>query len=135
MSEKQVQKCHAVNTSLYRSGWAFNWSCRMENLLQPIRSTTQILVVRSHQYGISALVPRISFAGKPGVASQLYSQVRIRGARGLITSENNAVDLMFGCITGDYGDHETIKFFKAPSSLLDWSMPSWKYHKEESKCL
>ena len=42
---------------------------------------------------------------------------------------------MFGCVTGDYGDNETINFFKAPSSLLDWSMPSWKYHKEESKCL
>ena len=57
------------------------------------------------------------------------------GCKRLITSENNAVALMFGCITGDYGDHETIKFFKAPSSLLDWSMPSRKYHKEESKCL
>ena len=70
------------------------------------------------------------------MASQLFSQVRSRGARGLITSENNAVDLkMFGCVTGDYGDNETINFFKAPSSLLDRSMPSWKYHKEESKCL
>ena len=57
------------------------------------------------------------------------------GCKRLITSENNAVALMFGCITGDYGDHETIKFFKAPSSLLDRSMPSRKYHKEESKCL
>ena len=116
-------------------GRAFNWLCRVENLLQPIRSTTQTLVVRSHQYGISALVPQISFAGKPEVVSQLFSQVRSRGARGLITSENKAVDLMFGCITGDYRDHETIKFFKAPSSLLDRSMSSWKYHKEESKCL
>ena len=68
------------------------------------------------------------------MASQLFSQVRSRCKR-LITSENNAVALMFGCITGDYGDHETIKFFKAPCSLLDRSMPSWKYHKEESKCL
>ena len=102
MSEKQAQKCHAVNTSLYRSGWAFNWSCRVENLLQRIRSTTQSLVVRSHQYGISVLVPQISFARKPEVASQLFSQVRSRGARGLITSENNTVDLMFGCVTGDY---------------------------------
>jgi len=74
----------------------------MESLLQPIRSTTQILVVRSHRCGISALVPQISFAGKPEVASQLFSQVRSRGARGLITSENKAVDLMFGFITGDY---------------------------------
>ena len=80
----------------------FLCTLRVENLLQPIRSTTQILVVRSHQCGISALVPQISFAGKPEVVSHLFSQVRSRGARGLITSENNAVDVMFGCIAGDY---------------------------------
>ena len=31
---------------------ASDWSCRERNLLQPIRSTTQIRVVTSHQYGI-----------------------------------------------------------------------------------
>ena len=35
----------------------------MGNLIQPIRSTTQILVVRRHQYGISALVSQTSFGG------------------------------------------------------------------------
>ena len=41
------------------------WSCRVGNLLQPIRSTTQIWVVTRHQYGISVLVSQTSyFAGK-----------------------------------------------------------------------
>ena len=30
---------------------AFDWSCRVGILIQPIRSTTQIWVVRRHQYG------------------------------------------------------------------------------------
>ena len=37
-------------------GSASDWSCRVENFLQPIRSTTQIWVVTRHQYGISAFV-------------------------------------------------------------------------------
>ena len=37
-------------------GSASDWSCRVENLLQPIRGTTQIWVVTRHQYGISTLV-------------------------------------------------------------------------------
>ena len=36
-------------------------SCRMANLLQPIRSTTQIWVVMRHQFGISVLVSLMSF--------------------------------------------------------------------------
>ena len=35
-----------------------------ENLLQPIRSTTQIWVVTRHQYGMSALVSQTSFRGE-----------------------------------------------------------------------
>ena len=31
------------------------------NLLQPIRSTMQSLVATRHQYGISVLVPQVSF--------------------------------------------------------------------------
>ena len=34
---------------------AFDWSCRVRNLLPSIRSTTQIWVVTRHQYGISPL--------------------------------------------------------------------------------
>ena len=50
-------------------GNASDWSCRAGNLLQPIRSITQIWVVTRHQYGISALVSQTSFRGKPVVAS------------------------------------------------------------------
>ena len=42
-------------------GSASDWSCHVGNLIQPIRSTTQIWVVTRHQYGISALVSQTSF--------------------------------------------------------------------------
>ena len=44
--------------------------------IEPIRSTTQTLVVTLNQYGISALVPKPSFIG--GVAKfRVLSQERI----------------------------------------------------------
>ena len=43
------------------TGNSSDWSCREENLLQPIRSTMQSLVVIRLQYGISVLVPQVSF--------------------------------------------------------------------------
>ena len=43
-----------------------NWSCRKGNLLQPIRSSNQVLVTR-HQYGISVLVLQESFLGEMSV--------------------------------------------------------------------
>ena len=36
----------------------------MGNLIQPIRSTTQIWLVTRHQYGMSALVSQTSFGGE-----------------------------------------------------------------------
>ena len=45
-------------------GSAFDWSCRVGNLMQPIRSTTQIWVVTRHHYAISALVSQISLGGE-----------------------------------------------------------------------
>ena len=48
---------------------ASDWSCCVGNLIQPIRSTTQIWVVMRHQYGISVLVSQTSFGRKPVVAS------------------------------------------------------------------
>ena len=45
-------------------GRASDRSCRAVNLLQPIRSTTQIWVVTRHQYGISALYSQTSFRGE-----------------------------------------------------------------------
>ena len=41
-------------------GSVSDWSWRVRNLPQPIRSTTQIWVVTRHQYGISALVSQTS---------------------------------------------------------------------------
>ena len=37
-----------------------DWSCRVGNSIQPIRSTTHIWVVTRHQYGISTLVSQMS---------------------------------------------------------------------------
>ena len=58
---------------------ACDWSCRAKNLLQPIRSSTQIWVVTRHQYGLSALVSQTSFRGETsvGVAKcRLFSQAK-----------------------------------------------------------
>ena len=51
-------------------GSASDWSCHRGNLLQPIRSTSQIWVITRHQYGISALFLGRHFTGKPVVASR-----------------------------------------------------------------
>ena len=61
-------------------GSASDWSCRVGNLIQPIRSTTQIWVVTRHQYGISALVSQTSFRWETsgGVSKyRLFSQVTL----------------------------------------------------------
>ena len=45
-------------------GSVSGWSCRVGNLIQPIRSTTHISVGTRHQYGISAFVSQTSFGGE-----------------------------------------------------------------------
>ena len=46
-------------------GSASDWSCRVGNLIKPIRSTAQIWVVTRHQYGTSsAFVSETSFGGE-----------------------------------------------------------------------
>ena len=62
--EKRAQKFRTVDTSLSRSGYASDWSCHVWNLIQPIRSTTQVLVVTCHQCGICALVSQTLFGGE-----------------------------------------------------------------------
>ena len=60
-------------------GSASDWSCRVGNLIQPIRSTTQIWVVTRHQYGISVLVSQTSFGRETSgsIANcRLFSQAR-----------------------------------------------------------
>ena len=58
-------------------GSACDWSCRVGNLIQPIRGTTQIWVVTRHQQGISALVSQTPFGGKTSgsvAKCRLFSQ-------------------------------------------------------------
>ena len=61
-------------------GSASDWSCHLGNLIQSIRSTTQIWVVTRHQYGISALVSQTSFGGETRGSSVakcwLFSQAK-----------------------------------------------------------
>ena len=45
-------------------GYASDWLWRVGNLIQPIRSTTQIWAVTLHQYGISALETQTPFFGE-----------------------------------------------------------------------
>ena len=57
-SEERAQKFHTNDVSLPRFGFCF-WLVKANS--QPVRSTTQISVVTSHQYGISTLGPQTSF--------------------------------------------------------------------------
>ena len=66
-------------------GSASDWSCRVGNLLQPIKSATQNWVVTLHQYGIPALVSQTSFRAETneGVAKcRLFSQATLTVAKG-----------------------------------------------------
>ena len=58
-------------------GSASDWLNQISHVARPIRSTTQILVVTPHQYGISALVSQMSFGRETSVSiakCQLFSQ-------------------------------------------------------------
>ena len=60
-------------------GSASDWLCCARNLIQLIRSTTQIWVVRHRQYEISALVSQTSFGRETSgsiAKCQLFSQAR-----------------------------------------------------------
>ena len=71
-------------TRLYPDmGSASDWSCRVGNLIQAIRRTTQIWVVTRHQYGISALVSKTSFGGETSgsvAKCRLFSQATVTRA-------------------------------------------------------
>ena len=62
-SGERLQKFHTDDVSQPRSGSASDWSCRVGNLLRPIRSTTPMCAVTRHQYGITALVSQSQFCG------------------------------------------------------------------------
>ena len=54
-----LMKCHYTDL-----GSASDWSCHVGNLIQPIRSTTQVWVVMHHQCGISVLVSQMAFGSE-----------------------------------------------------------------------
>ena len=58
-------------------GSASDWLNRISHAVRPIGSTTQIWVVKRHQYGISALVSQTSFDGETSSSvakCRLFSQ-------------------------------------------------------------
>ena len=70
-----LMRCHYSDQSS-----ASDWSCREGNLLQPIRSTTQIWVVTRNQYGILRSFLGPHFVWKPVAALRnvgLFSQVTL----------------------------------------------------------
>ena len=72
MQNSMLMMCHYPNL-----GNACDWLCRKGNLLQSIKSTTQIWVVVCHQYEISVVVAQMSFREETsdGVAKfGLFSQ-------------------------------------------------------------
>ena len=56
-----IQKWESV---IFSCGSASDWLKQIFYAARPIRSTTHIWVVMHHQYGISALVSRMSFGGE-----------------------------------------------------------------------
>ena len=69
MSQKWAPKIHTDDLSLPRSCSAsHDWSYHKGNLLQPVRSTTQIWVVMCPQYGTFALFSQTSVVASWNVA-------------------------------------------------------------------
>ena len=88
--EKRLQKFHTDDLS----GSASDWSCRVENLLQPIRSNNQVRVVSFHQYGISAVVSQTSFRGETSgcvAKCQLFSQAILDSDNCSITCNTHVI--------------------------------------------
>ena len=75
-SEKRAHKFHTDDAHYPDLGRASDWSCRVGNLPQPIRSPTQVWEVTRHQYGIS-LVSQTLFGGETSgsvAKCRLFSQ-------------------------------------------------------------
>ena len=70
-------------------GSVSHWSCHVGNLIQPMRSTTQIWVVTRHQYGLSVLVSQTSFGGETSdsvAKCRMFSRAIFIGVYLLFTS-------------------------------------------------
>ena len=86
-------------------GSASHWLKQIFHAI-PIRITTQIWVMKRHQYGISAVVAQTSFPGETNgdvVKCQLFSQVIIvkpwsqfRNLHSAMTYLNHKTDVAFG---------------------------------------
>ena len=73
-------------------GSASNWSCRVGNLIQPIRSTIKIRVVTRYQYRISVLVSQTSFGRETSgsvAKCRLFSQAIVKLTHNLLSGKQN----------------------------------------------
>ena len=64
---------------------------QISHTARPIRSTTQIGVVRCHQYGISVLISQMSFGGETNgniAKCQLFSQAIIGIKKGKMINDS-----------------------------------------------
>ena len=80
-SGKRAQKFPIDGVSPPTSGSTSDWSCSVGNLIQPFRTTTQILAATRHQYGISVLVSQTSFGGETSgsiAKCRLFSQANTK---------------------------------------------------------
>ena len=81
-SKERAQKYHTDDVSLPWSRSGFDWSRLVGNVLQPIRSSTQIWVATRQQYGSSALASQTSLRGNTIIGSvekcRLLSQARLK---------------------------------------------------------
>ena len=75
-------------------GRASDWSFRVENSLQPIRSNNQVRVVTRHQNGISALDSPTSFRGETSgcvAKCRLFSQAILDSVNCRITCNTHRI--------------------------------------------
>ena len=97
-SEERAQKFHTDDVSLHRSDRPLDWSCCEGHLPQSIRSTAQIWVLTSNQYGlISALVPQTSFDGKTCVVianDRLFFQAGVRYVINFLQAEKSELSVL-----------------------------------------
>ena len=78
-SEERAQKFHTDDVATPELSIASDLSYREGNLLRPIRNTTQIWVVTSHQYVSFSVIRQKSFRGETSddaVRCQLFSQIK-----------------------------------------------------------
>ena len=114
-TEKGAQKFHTDDASLPRSGSASDWLNQISHAAWPIRSTTQIWVVTSHQYGISALFSQTSFRGE---TSGSVSKCRLFSQANNIPTINRP----------DWKSIKPLKYFE----LVEWNIAGTGFRSKSS---